>query len=103
MENFDPIGRWRANYPIYTDPPDGSVALEEEFYSTKGKGGRWGPEIDPSTVLPDGTRLGDVTDLKRYLLENIDLFFSLPDGKAPHLRSRSAPGIWRPSRRPAHR
>ncbi len=74
MENFDPIGRWRANYPIYTDPPEGTVELEEEFYSTKGKGGRWGPEVDPSAILPDGTPLEDVTDLKGYLLENIDLF-----------------------------
>ena len=74
MESFDPIGRWRDNYPIYTDPPDGSVELEEEFYSSKGKGGRWGPEIDPSAVLPDGTNLKDVTDLKRYMVENIDTF-----------------------------
>ena len=74
MENFDPIGRWRENYPIYTDPPDGSVSLEEEFYSSKGKGGRWGPKVDPSAVLPDGTHLEDVTDLKRYLVENIDTF-----------------------------
>ncbi len=74
MENFDPIGRWRENYPIYTDPPDGSVPLEEEFYGSKGKGGQWGRRVDPSAVLPDGTRLEDVTDLKRYLFDNIDPF-----------------------------
>jgi hypothetical protein len=74
MENFDPIGRWRENYPIYTDPMDGSVPLESEFYANKSSGGRWGPQVDASGILPDGTPLGDVTDLKQYLVGNIDLF-----------------------------
>ena len=44
-------------------------ALKEQFYANTGKGTRPGPLIDSATVLVDGTRLGDVTDLKRYLVE----------------------------------
>lgn len=74
MENFDPIGRWREHYPVYTDPVDGSVTLESEFYSNKGDAFRKGPLVDASGVLPDGTQLKDITDLKRYLLENEEIF-----------------------------
>lgn len=74
MENFDPVGRWRENYPIYTQPADGEEALKKQFYSNSGKGTKAGPVVDSVGVLSDGTRLEDVTDLKRYLLENSDMF-----------------------------
>ena len=74
LENFDPVGRWRDNYPVYTQAPDGAEALKEEFYSSIGQGTTIGPRIDAVGLMPDGTRLNDVTDLKRYVLENIDMF-----------------------------
>ena len=74
LENFDPVGRWRDHYPRYTKPPDGQAALTEEFYSTVGEGVLPGPAVDAVGVLTDGTRLEDVTDLKRYLLARLDVF-----------------------------
>ncbi len=74
LENFDPVGRWRDNYPIYTQPPDGAETLKQEFYSSIGQGTTTGPRIDAVGLMPDGMRLNDVTDLKRYVLDNIDMF-----------------------------
>ncbi len=74
MENFDPVGRWRDNYPRYIKPPDGAEALKEEFYSSIGQGVAVGPPVDAVGTMPDGTRLEGVTHLKRYVLENIDMF-----------------------------
>ena len=74
LENFDPIGRWRDHYPIYTKPPDGQETLTEQFYSNVGKGVIDGPPVDAVGILADGTRMEDVTDLKRYILERIDVF-----------------------------
>ncbi len=81
LENFDPVGRWREHYPVYTQPPDGSEELEEEYYSTVGKGVRAGPAVDSVGVLEDGTRLEDVADLKRFLLEHTDMFSRCLTGK----------------------
>ncbi len=72
MENFDPVGRWRDYYPVYADPA--SKPLKEEFYKNIGKGTYQGPAVDALGMLPDGTRFEDVRDLKRYLVENVDLF-----------------------------
>ena len=44
FENFDPIGRWRDNYPIGNK------------------------KIDPSAELPNGEPLADIVALKKYLL-----------------------------------
>ena len=74
MENFDPVGRWRDHYPIFIQPKDGEEKLKEQFYANTGKGTKAGPAVDTVGVLPDGTRLNDVTDLKRYLKTNIDIF-----------------------------
>lgn len=74
LENFDPVGRWREHYPVYTKPPDGAEALKKEFYSTIGEGTSAGPRIDAAAVMADGTELEDMTDLKRYVLERIDMF-----------------------------
>ena len=72
METFDPVGRWREHYPIYTE--DASQTLKEEFYANQGRGTRLGPRIDASATLADGTVIGDVRDLKAYLLGHMDLF-----------------------------
>ena len=74
LENFDPVGRWREYYPVYTKPPDGAEALNEEFYSTVGKGVRAGPAVDSVGILADGTRIEGATDLKRYVLDRIEMF-----------------------------
>lgn len=81
LENFDPVGRWRDHYPIYVQPADGEEALKEQFYANTGKGTKDGPKIDSVAMLPDGTRLNDVTDLKRYLLENDEIFAKCLTGK----------------------
>ena len=72
MENFDPVGRWRDHYPIYTKP--GDEPLKEEFYKNIGNGTFQGPRVDATSTMPDGVELRDVTDLKRYVIERIDLF-----------------------------
>lgn len=72
MENFDPVGCWREYYPVYTE--EAAAPLTEEFYSSDSKAIRVGRRIDASATMPDGTFLNDVTDLKAYLLDNMDLF-----------------------------
>lgn len=62
LENFDPIGQWRKNYPIYKKQPDGSIE------TIKGK------PVDSASIMADGTEIRDVTDLKKYLVANIDKF-----------------------------
>ena len=74
LENFDPVGRWRDHYPRYIQPPDGAETLQEEFYSSIGRGVAVGPPVDAAGVMPDGVRLEDVTDLKRYVLDRPDAF-----------------------------
>ncbi len=74
LESFDPVGRWRSHYPKFTAPRDGERPLEQEFYSTVGQGTVTGPAVDSAAVLPDGTRLESVIDLKRYLLRRVDVF-----------------------------
>ena len=74
LENFDPVGRWREHYPAYSRPADGAEALTEEYYSTVGKGVLAGPPIHSVGILADGTRIENAVDLKRHLLDRIDLF-----------------------------
>lgn len=61
LENFDPIGRWRTSYPVYELKGEKVVKRD-------------GLAVDATGELADGTQLKDVTDLKRYLVENIDVF-----------------------------
>jgi hypothetical protein len=49
LENFDPVGKWRENWPRIDVP------------------------IDPSGILPDGTEIAGYLDLKQWLVANIDL------------------------------
>ncbi|MCM8533293.1 MAG: DUF1588 domain-containing protein, partial [Lentisphaeraceae bacterium] len=55
LENFDAVGRWRTHY----------------MGKTKKKKGL---KIDPSATMPNGTKLNDVRDLKRFLVENPAFF-----------------------------
>jgi len=50
LENYDPVGRWRATWP-------GTQAA-----------------IDPSGTLPDGTAVKDPVEFKAWLVANIDIF-----------------------------
>lgn len=50
LENYDPVGRWRTEWP-------------------KGAG-----KIDPTGVLPDGTPIKNVIDFKLWLTGNVDQF-----------------------------
>ena len=50
LENFDPVGRWREKWPGTTQ------------------------KIDASVVLPDGTKINGVVDLKKWLVRNEDVF-----------------------------
>jgi len=68
LENFDPVGRWRDFYPVYEKREDRVVTLK-------------GQPVDAISQLPDGTELKDVADLKRYLVENIDIFSKCLTGK----------------------
>ena len=79
LENFDPVGRWREHYPIYVEQK--GEKLEAQFYANTGKGTIPGPPIDSVGILKDGTRFDDVTDMKRYLLKNIDIFSRCLAGK----------------------
>ncbi len=72
LESFDPVGRWRDYYPIYTEAKNDP--LKEEFYKNIGKGTKTGVPVDPKGMMPDGYVMNDVTDLKRYLLERMELF-----------------------------
>ena len=58
LESFDPIGRWRTEYP----PQRG-----------QGKDAR-GLPVETDGRLTDGTELKDVTDLKAYLRNDITPF-----------------------------
>lgn len=61
LENFDPVGRWRDHYPVYEKVGDKVVRKD-------------GLPVDALGTLHDGTELRDVVDLKRYLVDHIDIF-----------------------------
>ena len=71
-ENFDPVGRWRENWPKIDVP------------------------IESSGTLPDGTVIHDVTDFKAWLVNNIDLFsqclseklLTYATGRVPNYKER---------------
>lgn len=57
FENFDPIGRWRDTY---------------QDHNNKNRD-EWLP-VEPKSVMPDGTPITHITDLKKYMAKNIHLF-----------------------------
>lgn len=68
LESFDPVGRWREHYPVYKKKNDTVVTQD-------------GQEVDTASEMADGTKLRDIVDLKKYLIENIDLFSRCLTGK----------------------
>ncbi|MFT7632656.1 MAG: hypothetical protein ACI87E_003710 [Mariniblastus sp.] len=63
LENYDPIGRWRTNYPKFIEDEEGGKSKLVH-----------GLAIDTSGTLPCGTKLNDVTDLKTFLSKNPEPF-----------------------------
>jgi hypothetical protein len=72
LEHFDVIGGWRDRYRI--KPPPGSKA---DLLTLEINGGRrWVPvgvRVDASAVMPDGTRVAGIDDLKKWLLKDPDM------------------------------
>jgi hypothetical protein len=62
FENFDPVGRWRERYPIFTKNEKGQRVVEE------------GNPVDPTGQLRDGTKINDFLDLKKWVVGNIGSF-----------------------------
>ncbi|MFK8113118.1 MAG: DUF1588 domain-containing protein [Rubripirellula sp.] len=62
LENFDPVGRWREHYPIYTENEKGNATVAN------------GHRIDATGIMPDGSEFTDVTDLKKWLTAHPELF-----------------------------
>ena len=56
VENFDAVGRWRTEVPAHNKRPPAT--------------------IDAESVLPDGTKIGGVRQLQRYLLEDCNEKFA---------------------------
>lgn len=50
LENFDPVGRWRDEWPDVGIP------------------------ITTATTLPDGTKIQDIVEFKKWLVANVDIF-----------------------------
>jgi hypothetical protein len=84
LENFDAIGQWREFYPVRSTDAAGRTTTKP------------GPAVDAATTLPDGTRLKDVGDLKRYVLEHPEHFgralteklFTYGSGRVPAYAER---------------
>ena len=79
LENFDPIGRWREHYPVYTS----GTESEERRSASGGK-----IEVDSSGVLPDGTQLHDVHRFKATSFRRSDAASEVCFRKNAHLRGR---------------
>ncbi len=62
LESFDPVGRWREHYPIFGEDADGKTTKRE------------GQVVQSAGVLPNGTELTDVRDLKQWIADNPEIF-----------------------------
>jgi len=60
LESFDPIGRWRTEYP-------------KRSGNSKDKKSKL-LAVETDGVMPDGTKLNDIRDLKAYLVRDITPF-----------------------------
>lgn len=76
LENFDPVGRWRTHYPVYSKKEEQPEPLKEDFYKNLGKGTHYGPKVYAGSTLEDGTALNDISDLKQYLMKRPHIFTS---------------------------
>lgn len=65
LENFDPVGRWRNHYPVYEKAKKG----RKQTVVVKN-----GLAVDATGVMPDGTTLKNVSDLKSWLLKHPETF-----------------------------
>jgi hypothetical protein len=81
FESFDAIGQWRERYPV----------------SKNRKKEEW-PPVDPRGLLPDGTTLAGIADLKNYILADLRPFarcltqklFIYGTGRIPDYAERKA-------------
>jgi hypothetical protein len=62
LENFDPVGRWRNNYPVLAEHAKGNIVVKE------------GAAINASGTYKDGAQFEDVHTLRHYIVANIDSF-----------------------------
>lgn len=62
LENFDPVGRWRTHYPVWTKNEKGEPVKKD------------GAPVDAKGQFPGGHHFEDIDDLRNYVLENIDHF-----------------------------
>jgi mono/diheme cytochrome c family protein len=62
LENYDALGQWRESYPIRTVGPRGNTVTKP------------GPPVDAAAMMPDGTQLKDIRDLKLYVLNHPERF-----------------------------
>ena len=59
LENLDPVGRWREVYPVNRGRAEAKAARLR---------------VDASGELPDGTKISDVRELKKYLYDHPEPF-----------------------------
>lgn len=65
LESFDVVGGWRDHYrSIGNGEPREVNGRKVRFWP--------GPAVDPSDVLPDGRRFGDIDEYKKLLLDDKD-------------------------------
>jgi hypothetical protein len=62
LENFDPIGRWRTHYPVWSKNDKGQVVKND------------GLPVDAKGIFPGGHTFKDIGDLQKYVLNNINHF-----------------------------
>ena len=62
LENFDPIGRWRTHYPVWSKNDKGQDERKN------------GQLVEAKGEFPGGNTFEDIDDLKKYVLKNINLF-----------------------------
>ena len=68
LERFDPVGRLREHYPRVVQDGERPRVVD-------------GQAVRADVVLPDGTALGDVADLKAYVVAHADRFARCLAGK----------------------
>ena len=62
LENYDPVGRWRTHYPVWTKNEKGEAVKKD------------GPLVDAKGQFPGGHTFEDIDDLRDYVIKNIDHF-----------------------------
>jgi hypothetical protein len=64
MENFDPVGRWRDEYP----DPDNKVAKDTDTNMKKTKVKKAKVKIDASATTATGRKMADIIEFKKMLM-----------------------------------